>query len=302
MKKAVVTGGAGFIGAHLTQGLLDAGYSVAVIDNLANGRQGDVPSGATFHKIDILDTEAVIPIVAGADVVFHLAALPRVTFSIDYPLESHQANIDGTMSVLMACRAGKVKRVVYTGSSSTYGDQERLPFVEDMRPNPLSLYAFQKYAGEEMMRLFSKNYGLSTVTLRLFSVYGPGMRPDGGYALALPKFLACRKAGLPLPITGDGTQTRDFTHVRDVTRAFLLAAENTNVGAGEMMNIAAGRNVSVNALADLIGGEKEYIPMRAADAKDTYGDNRRAKQLIGWEPQISLEEGVAELKKEHGIA
>lgn len=302
MRKAVVTGGAGFIGSHLSRALLAAGWETHVVDNLANGKREDVPQGAVFHELDILDTEALTGIVRGADTVFHLAALPRVTFSIDFPIESHRANIDGTMSVLMAARDGKVRRVVYAGSSSSYGDQERLPFTEDMRPNPLSLYSFQKYAGEELAKLFSRNYGLETVTLRLFSVYGPGMRPDGGYALAMPKFLSCRKEGKPLPITGDGTNTRDFTHVRDTVAAFLLAADAASVGRGEVMNVAAGRNVSVNALAEMIGGEKEYLPKRPGDAKDTFGDSSLAKRLLGWAPTVALEDGVAELKREYGIA
>lgn len=300
-KKAVVTGGAGFIGSHLSRALVEAGWETHVVDTLVNGRREDVPEGAVLHELDILDTEKLMTVCTDADVVFHLAALPRVTFSIDFPVESHRANIDGTMSVLMAARDANVRRVVYAASSSSYGDQDSLPFTETMRPNPLSLYAFQKYAGEEMAKLFSRNYGLETVALRLFSVYGPLMRPEGGYALAMPKFLSCRKEGKPLPITGDGTQTRDFTHVRDVVHAFLLAAEHPLVGKGEVMNIAAGRNVSINDLATMIGGEKEYLPPRAADAKDTFGDSTRARTLIGWQPQVSLEEGVAELKKEYGL-
>ena len=301
MKTAVVTGGAGFIGSHLSRALLAEGYEVRVVDNLINGKREDVPEGATFYELDILDTKALLSVVAGADVVFHLAALPRVTYSYDYPLESHQANIDGTMSVLLAAKEGKVGRVVYAGSSSSYGTQEVLPFTEDMRANPMSLYAFQKYAGEELMRLFSANYGMKTVTLRFFSVYGPSMRPDGAYALAIPKFLTCRKEGKPLPITGDGTHTRDFTHVRDVVRACMLAATSGSVGKGEMLNVAAGRNVSVATLAELIGGEVEYLPSRPGDAQDTYGDNRKAKELLGWEPTIMLEEGIAELKQEYGL-
>ncbi len=299
--KAVVTGGAGFIGSHLSTALLAEGYEVHVVDNLASGRKEDVPEGATFHELDILDTAGLTKVCADADVVFHLAALPRVTYSYDFPAESHQANIDGTMSVLLAARDAKVRRVVYGASSSAYGAQDHLPFTEDMRANPASLYAFQKYAGEELAKLFSSLYGLETVSLRFFSVYGSNMRPDGAYALAIPKFLASRAAGKPLPITGDGTATRDFTHVRDVTRACLLAATSDTVGKGEMLNIAAGRNVSVNVLADLVGGEREYLPPRPGDAQDTYGNNTKAGELLGWKPMVRLEDGIAELKKEYGI-
>ncbi len=301
MPKAIVTGGAGFIGSHLSEALLGAGYEVHVIDNLENGKREDVPGTAVFHELDVRNREALMPICSGADLVFHLAALPRVPFSFDHPIESHEANINGTFSVLMAARDAKVGRVIYAASSSSYGDQDTLPFTEDMRPHPVSLYSFQKLVGEEYARLFTENYGLETVSLRFFSVYGPRMRPDGGYALAIPRFLADAKAGRPLPITGDGTQTRDFTHVRDVVRACMLAATSTNVGKGEMLNIAAGRNVSINKLADLIGGERTYIPKRPADAKDTFGDTTQAQELLGWVPEISLEEGIAELKVEWGL-
>ncbi len=301
MKKIVVTGGAGFIGSHLADALLHAGHEVHVVDNLANGKREDVPEGAIFHEFDICDTRKLTVLFEGAYAVFHLAALPRVTYSYDYPVESHEANIDGTFSVLMAARDAKVGRVVYAGSSSSYGNQDSLPFTEDMRPRPVSLYSFQKYAGEEYARLFSENYGLPTVTLRFFSVYGPRMRPDGGYALAIPKFLESRKEGKPLPITGDGSNTRDFTHVRDVVRACMLAMESSYVGKGEVVNIAAGRNVSVNALADLIGGEREYLPPRPGDAQDTFGDTARARALLDWSPSVTLEEGIAELKQEWGI-
>lgn len=301
MKKAVVTGGAGFIGSHIAGALVAQGYETHVVDNLAAGHKEDVPEGAVFHELDILETEPLKEVFSGAAVVFHLAALPRVTYSYDYPAESHRANIDGTMSVLLAARDANVGRVVYGASSSAYGEQETLPFVETMRPAPKSLYAFQKYAGEELARLFSELYGLSTVSLRFFTVYGSNMRPDGAYALAIPKFLASRKQGKPLPITGDGSHTRDFTNVRDVVRACLLAAESSAVGKGEVLNVAAGRNVSVNALADLIGGEREYLPSRPGDVQDTYGSNAKAKELLGWSPEISLEDGIAELKKEYGL-
>jgi UDP-glucose 4-epimerase len=273
-----------------------------VVDNLANGRREDVPAGANFHELDILDTPALQAIVEGAYAVFHLAALPRVPFSYDHPVESHNANINGTFSVLMAARDGKARRVVYAASSSSYGDQPILPFTEDMRPNPMSLYSFQKLAGEEYARLFSSNYGLETVSLRFFSVYGPRMRPDGGYALAIPKFLQCVKDGVPCPVTGDGTQTRDFTHVRDTVRACMLAMEKDTVGKGETLNVAAGRNVSINSLIALIGGTTEYIPKRPADAIDTFGSIEKAKQLLGWSPEITLEEGIEELKHEYAIS
>jgi UDP-glucose 4-epimerase len=301
MKKVVITGGAGFIGSHLADALLLEGCEVHVVDNLVQGKREDVPVEAIFHELDVRDTETLTHICEGAQAVFHLAALPRVTYSYDHPTESHEANIDGTFSVLMAARNAGVGRVIYAGSSSSYGTQDRLPFTEDMQVHPMSLYAFQKYAGEEYARLFSENYGLETVTLRFFSVYGPRMRPDGGYALAIPKFLQSLKEGKPLPITGDGSHTRDFTHVRDVVHACVLAMGSEHVGKGEVINIAAGRNVSVNTLAELIGGEREYLAARPGDAQDTFGDTARARELLGWEPTIALEDGIKELKEEWKI-
>ncbi len=299
--KIVVTGGAGFIGSHVADELVSRGHEVHVVDTLINGRREDVPAEASFHELDVLDTDALRTLFQGADAVFHFAALPRVTYSYDYPEESHRANIDGTFSVLMAARDAGVRRVVYAGSSSSYGTQDTLPFTEDMQPRPVSLYAFQKFAGEEYARLFAENYGMQTVTLRFFSVYGPRMRPDGGYALAIPKFLSCRKEGKPLPITGNGSHTRDFTHVRDVVEACMSAMESELVGKGEVINIAAGRNVSVDALATLIGGEREYLDPRPGDAQDTFGDTAKARELLGWAPTVTLEEGIQELKEEWGI-
>lgn len=299
-KKVVITGGAGFIGSHLADAFVAKGYEVHVVDNLFAGNKDDVPAGATFHEKDILDTDAMREIFAGADTVFHEAARPRIPYSIDYPRESHEANVDGTFSVLLAARDAKVRRVVYAASSSCYGNQDTLPLVETMSPRPMNPYGLQKCIGEQYAKVFSEVYGLETVSLRYFSVYGPRMRPDGGYALAMPKFLTLRKDNQSLPITGDGTQTRDFTHIRDVVRANFLAMESGTVGKGEVINIAAGRNVSMNDLATMIGGEKEYIPARP-EARDTFGDNRKAKELLGWTPEIMLEEGVEELKKEYGI-
>ena len=228
--KAVVTGGAGFIGSHLADALLAEGYETHVVDNLWGGHKEDVPERAVFHEKDILDTDAMREIFKDADVVFHEAARPRIPYSIDYPEESHEANVNGTLSVLLAARDAKVRRVVYASSSSCYGDQTSLPLVETMAARPMNPYALQKYMAEEYTRVFSEVYGLTTVSLRYFSVYGPRMRPDGGYALAIPKFLALRKNNEVLPITGDGTQTRDFTHIRDVVRANLLAATSEKVG------------------------------------------------------------------------
>jgi len=300
-KVAVVTGGAGFIGSHLVEALLLGGYEVRVVDNLSGGKRERVPDGVAFFEQDVCNTSGLAPAFSGVDCVFHLAALPRVPFSIEHPLESHHANVDGTLSVLVAAKDAKVKRVVYAASASAYGNQETLPLSEDLRAMPANPYGLQKYIGELYVRMFAEVYGLPGVSLRYFNVYGSGIDPEGPYALAIGKFLKQRKNGEPLTIVGDGTQTRDFTHVRDIVRATILAAESTKVGQGEVINIGTGRNISVNTLADLVGGGRTFLPPRI-EAHDSCADNRRAKALLGWEPSVTLEEGIAELKKEFKLA
>ncbi len=299
-KKAVVTGGAGFIGSHIADALLKEGYAVHIIDNLSGGKRERVPVGATLHEVDIRNLEAITPIIAGAEVLFHLAALPRVQYSIEHPVETHEVNVNGTLNVLLAARDGNVGRVVYSASSSAYGNQSILPLEETMLPNPLSPYGLQKYIGEQYVRVFAEVYGLPTVALRYFNVYGPRLDPDGAYALVIGKFLKQRAEGKSMTITGDGEQTRDFTHVRDVVRANLLAATSASVGRGEVMNIGAGKNASINRIAELIGGAVEHIPARL-EPKDTLADHSLATRLIGWSPEVSLEKGISELCAEWGV-
>lgn len=301
MAKAIVTGGAGFIGSHIVDALVLRGDEVHVIDNYAGGRREDrFNAQATYHEVDIRDFAKMAPIMKGADVVFHEAALPRVQYSIEQPVETFSVNVDGTVSVLKAAHEGGVKRVVYAASSSAYGDQETLPLSEDLPAQPKSPYGLQKYIGELACSLWSEVYALPTVSLRYFNVYGPRFDPEGAYALVIGKFLKQRSEGAPLTITGDGTQTRDFTHVSDIVRANLLAAESPNVGKGEVINIGAGRNMNVNDLAALIGGEAVHVAPRL-EPHDTRADNRRAKKLLGWEPTVTLEDGIAALKKEMGL-
>ena len=295
-KIAVVTGGAGFIGSHLVSALLKNGYEVRVVDNLSGGKREKVPAEAAFFKFDVNDTTELAKVMSGAEFVFHLAALPRVQYSIEHPLEANRANVDGTVSVLMAAKDTGVKRVIYSASSSAYGDQESMPLTENMPASPKSPYGLQKYIGELYCRLFSEVYKLQTVCLRYFNVYGPGADPNGAYALVIAKFLKQRSEGKPMTITGDGTQTRDFTHVRDVVHANILAAHSQKVGKGEVINIGAGRNASVAEVAGLIGGPVEHIAARL-EPHDTLADNTLAKNLLGWEPEVLLDEGIAELKK-----
>lgn len=296
-KIAVVTGGAGFIGSHLSTTLLAEGYAVIVVDNLSGGKRRKIPKGAVCYEQDINDTAALVKAMEGADFVFHLAALPCVQYSIEHPIETNRVNVDGTVSVLRAAQEAGVKRVIYSASSSAYGDQAIMPLTEDMQAGPKSPYGLQKYIGELYCRIFSEVYNLSTVSLRYFNVYGPGADPEGAYALVIAKFLQQRALGGPMTITGDGMQTRDFTHVRDVVRANILAAQSERVGKGEVINIGAGQNASVVRVAELIGGPIEYIAARL-EPHDTLADNTRAKELLGWEPTVLLEDGIAELKKE----
>ncbi|HEY9585370.1 MAG TPA: NAD-dependent epimerase/dehydratase family protein [Candidatus Paceibacterota bacterium] len=299
-KIAVVTGGAGFIGSHLVDELIRRGYAVRVVDNLIAGKKENIHPDAEFFKVDIRNMEALRPIMDGATFVFHLAALPRVQYSIEQPVETHDVNVNGTLNVLLAARDANVKRVVYSASSSAYGDQETMPLHEEMLAQPLSPYGLHKYIGEQYARVFSVVYGLPTVSLRYFNAYGSRFDPEGAYALVIGKFLKLRKNGEPLPVTGDGEQTRDFTHVRDIVSANLLAAESKNVGKGEVVNIGAGREVSINHIAKLVGGRVTHIPARL-EPRRTLADNTRAKKLFGWEPRVLLEDGIAELLHEWGI-
>lgn len=298
--KAIVTGGAGFIGSHVTDALVAKGFEVHVIDDLSGGRKENVNKEAVFHKADIRNLEEVASLMKGAHYVFHLAALPRVQPSIEDPRTTHDVNVTGTLNVLLASRDAGVKRVVYSASSSAYGDRPDLPYREDMEANPLSPYGLQKYMGELQCRLFSRIYGLKTASLRYFNVYGPRAATDGEYALVIGRLLEQRKKGEPLTIVPDGKQSRDFTHVRDVVRANILAAESEKVGAGEVMNIGGGKGRSMLDIADLIGGERVFIKPRL-EPKNTLADISKARELLGWEPEVRFEDGIAELKKAYNL-
>jgi nucleoside-diphosphate-sugar epimerase len=299
-KIAVVTGGAGFIGSHVAAALVEKGYGVKVVDNLSGGSREKVPSGAEFFELDVNETEKLTQVMKDAQYVFHFAALPRVQFSIEHPVETNHANVSGTVSMLKAAVDAGIQKVVYSASSSAYGDQDVMPLTEDMKAMPKSPYGLQKYIGELYCKMFSEVYNLPTVSLRYFNVYGPGASAEGAYALVIAKFLKQRVGGKPMTITGDGTQTRDFTHVRDVVHANILAAESESIGKGEVINIGAGNNASVLKIAELIGGPVEHIAPRL-EPHDTLADNHLAKELLGWEPTVSLEEGITELKKLHNL-
>ncbi|MCA9363522.1 NAD-dependent epimerase/dehydratase family protein [Candidatus Kaiserbacteria bacterium] len=295
-KKYLVTGGAGFIGTNLVEKLIADGNEVIVVDDLSAGDHRDrLPATVQFHKLSICNTVELTKLCTGVDVVVHLAALPRVQFSIEYPQETHQVNVTGTLSVLEAARQAKVSRIVYAASSSAYGDQIKLPLSPDLTPQPKSPYALQKYMGEELMRLWSELYGMETVSLRFFNVYGPHLDPEGPYALVIGRFLLLAKQGKALTITGDGEQTRDFTHVEDVVSAIIKAAEVKTVGSGEVFNVGAGQQTSINDLARMISDNIEYVAARH-EPKHTLADISETKAKLGWEPQIRLVEGIKRLR------
>lgn len=299
--KYLITGGAGFVGTNLAERLIREGKRVVIVDDLSGGKEERIPKEAIFHKLDICNTEELTKAMEGVEVVVHLAALPRVQFSIEHPFEAQRVNVDGTLSVLEAARAAGVQRIVYAASSSAYGDQDVMPLTETMQAQPKSPYGLHKYYGEVMMKLWADIHDMETVSLRFFNVYGPHLDPNGAYALVIGKFLKQRLDGQPMTITGDGEQSRDFTHVFDTIDAVIRAAESDKVGKGEVFNVGAGRNITVNEIARLIGGPVEYIAPRI-EPKHTLADSSRIKEVLGWEPTIRIEDGIQMLKEQFGLA
>jgi UDP-glucose 4-epimerase len=290
----LVTGGAGFIGSHLVDALVARGLRVRALDNLAAGRREHVNPHAEFVNGDVRHPESIAEAFIGVDCVFHTAALPRVMLSIDDPRATNQTNVDGTLNVLIAARDAGVRKIVYSGSSSVYGDQPTLPLVETMPPNPMNPYALQKLIGEQYCLMFTRLYGLRTLTLRYFNVYGPRMTREGAYVTVIGTFMRARREGRPLPIHGDGGQTRDFTHVRDVVRA-NLAAMDSDVGDGRVLNVGSGRRISVNRIAALFGGPQIHLPPRPGESRDTLADLNAVAAALGWKPEIDSETGIREL-------
>lgn len=291
MANYLVTGGAGFIGSHIVEALLKRGDRVRVLDNFSTGKRENIPASAEIFEASITDLKKIQPAFSGIHGVFHTAALPRVQLSIEQPLETNEVNINGTLNVILAAKNAGVKRIVYSASSSAYGDQPVLPLVETMKPSPKSPYGLQKYVGEHYMNLAAMFYGLETVSLRYFNVYGDNMAFAGAYCTVIAIFLKQKAAGEALTITGDGTQTRDFTFVDDVVAANLAAMESAKVGKGEVINIGANNNHSVNEIAKIIGGATKNIPPRV-EPHDTLADISLAKKLLGWEPKMKFEDGM----------
>jgi UDP-glucose 4-epimerase len=295
MAKIIVTGGAGFIGSHLVDKLIERNHEVSVIDNLSTGKREYINPKANFFELDISSFETIKSIFKNIDFVFHLAAIPRIPLSIKKPLQTNEVNITGTLNILMASKEAGVKKVIYTSSSSAYGQQSELPMREDMTACPLNPYALQKYVGELYCKIFSEIYKLPTVSLRYFNVYGSRQPEQGTYAPVMGIFLRQKAEGRPLTVTGDGEQTRDFTHVSDVVEANILAMESEKADKGEVINVGAGENHSVNEIARMVGGEITYIPLPAGEMRDTLADISKARELLGWEPKVNLEQGINNL-------
>jgi UDP-glucose 4-epimerase len=305
MSRVIVTGGAGFIGSHIVEELAKRDTRVIIIDNLSTGKMSNLESirgrkNIEFIEGSIMDLTLLRRLFSGADYVLHQAAMPSVPRSIKNPRTSHDANATGTLNVLIAARDKGVKRVVYASSSSVYGDTPTLPKVEDMTPNPQSPYAVAKLTGEYYCRVFNKIYGLDTVCLRYFNVYGPRQDPDSPYAAVIPLFFRHALEGKPPVIFGDGEQSRDFTFVKDVAEANVQAAESNAIG---VFNLGNGRRVTINRLAQLIirlAGNKSVRPVyhdpRPGDVKHSLADIKKA-ETFGYHPKYSLEEGLKEVVK-----
>ncbi|MEW6063418.1 MAG: GDP-mannose 4,6-dehydratase [Nanoarchaeota archaeon] len=305
--KVLVTGGAGFIGSNLVEKLLNDKHKVVVIDDFSLGKKGNLDfakgnKNLIIHQKSICDKD-IKKYLKGIEVVFHVAALPRVQYSIKFPLETHKVNVNGTLNLLLASKKMNVKKFIFSSSSSIYGDQDKLPLAETMKPNPISPYALHKLIGEYYCKLFYDLYGLKTISLRYFNVFGPRQDPLGDYALLIPRFIDLINKNIRPTINGDGEQTRDFTYVQDVVEANISATsiKNKNV-FGDTFNIGTGKNFSVNEVTSHIKNllnknvEPIYGPS-VIEPKNTLADITKAKKLLGWQPKYKFEDGLKETIK-----
>jgi len=302
MSKVLVTGGAGFIGSNLTEALLKQGHRVRVLDDFSTGKRENLLYDETYPSLemvegDIRDLAVCQKAMKGIEHVFHQAALPSVQRSVEDPLGSNAVNAGGTLNILFAAREETVKRVIYASSSSIYGDTPTLPKLEEMPANPLSPYALQKYIGEQYCRLFYQLYGLETVSLRYFNIFGPKQDPASVYSAVIPRFIDALLKGHPPLIFGDGEQSRDFTYIDNVVRANLLAMSAEHL-QGEAINIACGKRVSLNQLLNIlkeIVGSKvspTHEEARKGDVKHSLADINRGKRLLNYDPQVGIEMGL----------
>ena len=294
-RKALVTGGAGFIGSHLVERLLSDGCEVVVLDNFSRSTPANLEHiqnnlRLAVHCVDVANYNETKPFLADVEWVFHLAALADIVPSVQKPLTYHRANVDGTVVVLEAAREAGVKRFAYAASSSCYGIPDELPTPETASIRPRYPYALTKYLGELSVLHWSSVYTLPAVSLRLFNVYGPRARTTGAYGAVFGVFLAQKLAGKPFTVVGDGTQTRDFTFVTDVVDAFVQAAESDVVG--EVLNVGSGGTYSLNDLVRLLGGPVVHVPKRPGEPDCTFADTRKISRLLGWQAKVGFEEGV----------
>jgi nucleoside-diphosphate-sugar epimerase len=297
----LVTGGAGFIGSNTVDELVRRGHSVVVLDDISSGKEdnlAEVRNKITYIKGSITDIEIVRKAMHEAEYVLHLAARTSVPRSVKDPIETNKINIEGTLNVLVAAKELKVKRVVFAASSSAYGETPTLPKVETMEPQPISPYGVTKYVGELYAQTFGRCYGLENVSLRYFNIFGPRQDPSSPYSGVLAKFCAAFLEDTPPVVFGDGEQTRDFTYVENAVQANLLACEAPNV-SGKVFNVGTGGRTSLNevlrALAKITGKklETKYEPPRDGDIRDSQADITQAKELLGYDPQVSFEEGLS---------
>tara|TARA_R110001592_G_scaffold79122_1_gene237045 strand:+ start:354 stop:1253 length:900 start_codon:yes stop_codon:yes gene_type:complete len=292
MKKAIVTGGAGFIGSHLVDKLINMGVQVTIMDDFSTGKVENVNPAAYCWKVDIssVPTKDLAVFMDGVDVIFHLAAKARVQPSIEEPIPFHEVNVNGTHKLLNAAKMANVKRFIFSSSSSVFGNAS-VPTTEDHSKDPMSPYALHKLIGEQYCELFSKIYNLDTVSLRYFNVYGDRMSLDGAYRLAIPIFASQMKEGNPCTINNDGEQRRDFTYVNDVVDANIKCALSKIQFKGEAFNIGNGDNVSVNELVDMMGGKKSY-GKKVLEPSETLADNNKANLKLDWKPKGNLQEWI----------
>ena len=299
--KVLVTGGAGFIGSNLADELIKQGAKVSIIDNLVTGfRENleEIQGNFEFIEGDLNDDEALRKALQGVEIVFHQAALPSVPRSVENPVDTHQACVNGTFNLLLKSKDSAVKRIIYAASSSAYGDQPTLPKVETMRPEPLSPYAGAKLMGEYYCQVFSRVYGLESIALRYFNVFGPRQNPSSQYSGVISRFVDALMGDKTPVIYGDGETSRDFTYIANVVNANIKAAQTTK-GIGEVMNCANGERISLNELLNVlknITGRPDvtavYEPERKGDVKHSQADNRRAVECLGYEKLVGLEEGL----------
>lgn len=299
MANYLVTGGAGFIGSHISEALVARGHRVRVVDNFSTGFERNLRQGVEFIKGDLADSGVATAAVAGMDYVVHQAAIPSVPRSVDKPAVSHRANVDATLNLLIASRDSGVKRLVFAGSSSVYGDTAVLPKTETMPTNPLSPYALQKLMGEMYGQMFTRLYGFETVTTRYFNVFGPRQDPGSPYSGVISLFIKALHEKRQPVIYGDGEQTRDFTYVANVVDGVIRAAETPGVG-GEVFNVATNGRISLNQLLATLNRifgtnlEPIYKDARTGDVRDSQADIQKAGRLLGYKPLVGLEDGLRE--------